>query len=107
MNTAPLVSRKFKRNIGLTVNGIIAQIPTIILWFVGKDQLIEPRKIQELLGAASDRLQTLSSCPKLTKVFFAGTRIWLVGNDNNNSIDTTNNNVIAKSAKHFRSIGLF
>ena len=40
---SPLVSWQSKRGLGLTVNGIIAQIPTIIVWFVGHNLLIKPR----------------------------------------------------------------
>lgn len=43
LKMSPLVSWQSKRGLGLTVNGIIAQIPTIIVWFVGHNLLIKPR----------------------------------------------------------------
>lgn len=87
----PLVSWQSKRGIGLTVNGIIAQITTIILRFVGNNLLIKPRKMERLIKCASVcSLYTPSDCRS-----FLGTSLWLVGNDNNNSIDSSNNNVIA------------
>ena len=40
---SPLVSWQSKRGLGLTVNGVIVQIPAIIVWFVGHNLLIKPR----------------------------------------------------------------
>lgn len=34
---------------GLTVNRLIAQIPTIMLWFIGNNPLVKPRRIKRLI----------------------------------------------------------
>lgn len=85
------VSSLSKGGIGPTVNRIIAQIPTIMLGFVGHEPLIKPRKIKRLIKC-TDIYSFVDPelLPSASHSCFTGTSIWLVGNDTNNCNDTSN-----------------